>query len=130
MFLCFLSSFVFSPDTSGAYAPKGAGRKTKTLCRAKPTQRKKQSSYATRAQGQKRQNRPLQKRTSCRIMYKAVRPFGRCVGGCVTCIGLRVLAHPQAAAFLFFMSIIAGTDWDCKGFLQGHTALSCIRQGF
>ena len=39
-------------------------------------------------------NRPLQERPECRIIFPAVRPFGRCVGSASTCIGLRVLAHP------------------------------------
>ena len=48
--------------------------------------------------------RPLRKGPECHIISHAVRPSGRCVGGSNTCAGLRVLQHPQAAAFLFSMS--------------------------
>lgn len=48
--------------------------------------------------------RPLRKGPECRIIFHAVRPDGRCVGGLSTCAGLRVLAHPRTAAFLFSMS--------------------------
>ena len=53
------------------------------------------------------QNHPLQERLVWRIIFHAVRPFGRCVGGVDTCAGSRVLAHPGAAAFLFFKQSIA-----------------------
>ena len=53
------------------------------------------------------QNHPLQERLVCRIIFHAVRPDGRCVGGVDTCAGLRMLAHSQAAAFLFFKESIA-----------------------
>lgn len=53
------------------------------------------------------QNHPLQERLVWRIIFRAVRPNGRCVGGEVTCAGSRVLAHPGAAAFLFFIQSIA-----------------------
>ena len=52
------------------------------------------------------QNHPLQERLVWRIIFHAVRPFGRCVGAEVTCAGSRVLAHPGAAAFLFFKQSI------------------------
>ena len=52
------------------------------------------------------QNHPLQERLVWRIIFHAVRPFGRCVGGVDTCAGSRVLAHPGAAAFLFFKQSI------------------------
>ena len=47
---------------------------------------------------------PLRKGPECRIIFYAVRPDGRCVGGLSTCAGLRVRQHPQTAAFLFSMS--------------------------
>lgn len=53
------------------------------------------------------QNHPLQERPVWRIIFHAVRPVGRCVGGAFTCAGSRVLAHPGAAAFLFFKQSIA-----------------------
>ena len=53
------------------------------------------------------QNHPLQERPVWRIIFHAVRPFGRCVGVEVTCAGSRVLAHSGAAAFLFFKQSIA-----------------------
>ena len=45
---------------------------------------------------------------------KAVRPDGRCVGEYSTCAGLWVCHHPQAAAFLFSMGIIARNVERCK----------------
>ena len=53
------------------------------------------------------QNHPLQERLVWRIIFHAVRPFGRCVGGVDTCAGSRVLAHSGAAAFLSFKQSIA-----------------------
>ena len=58
-------------------------------------------------------NRHLREKAVCRIIIHAVR-VRRCVGSASTCTGLRVLQHPQAAAFLFFKSIIAGMRRICK----------------
>ena len=64
------------------------------------------------------QNHPLQERPVWRIIFHAVRPFGRCVGVEVTCAGSRVLAHSGAAAFLFFKQSIAQCAPLYKSFRQ------------
>ena len=52
----------FTAPPLGGFCPRGGGRKTKTLCRTMPTQRKKRKLLdATRAQEYNGKNRPLQK---------------------------------------------------------------------
>ena len=98
---------VFTAATPGAGAPGQPGEKQKRRAGAYPTQRKKQMSLCnTNIKYVCTQNHPLQERLVWRIIFHAVRPFGRCVGVEVTCAGSRVLAHPGAAAFLFFKQSI------------------------
>ena len=114
----------FSPhQPRGTGVPWVGGVKNKYAVQVEPTQRKKQGLLnATQAQKINTAKPPFTKRPECRIIFHAVRPFGRCVGGASTCAGSQVLAHLRAAAFLFFDR----TDYSREGLqAQGLFPNSC-----
>ena len=94
--------------------PRGLGEKQKRRAGQCLHSVRRDPSSCDTAAGTPRQNHPLQERPDYRIIFHAVRPDGRCVGGISTCAGFRVLAHSETAAFLFFRTIIAGNAVQCK----------------
>ena len=106
----------FTAPPLGGFCPRGGGRKTKTPCRA--------SLHSARSTGFSMQHgrrsttaKPtFTRKTGMSYNIHAVRPDGRCVGGVSTCAGLRALARPQTAAFLFFISMISRLGFACKSF--------------
>ena len=89
--------------------------KNKNAVQVKPhTAREANAFHADTASRKQRQNPPLAWRAGMSYNIPcgaALGPLCRWLG---TCAGLRVLLHPRAAAFLFFVLIIAGISRHCK----------------
>ena len=100
----------------GGLRPRGLGEKQKRRAGQSLHSVRRDPSACDTTAGTSRQNHPLQERPDYRIIFHAVRPNGRCVGGRSTCAGFQVLAHLETAAFLFFMSIIPRLSPTCKPF--------------
>ena len=104
------------PQPPRGLAPPGVGRKTKTPCRAKPTQREKRKASSCDTNTEHTNKTALYKKAGLSYHIPcgaAFRPLCRCV---ITCIGFQVLAHLETAAFLFFMSMISRLGFACKSF--------------
>ncbi len=102
----------FTAAAPGAEPPPERRVKNKNAAQESSHTAQETSSYAARHT--EHGAAPLQQGRICRIMAMRCGHCGRCVGGSVTCIGLRVLPHPQTAAFLLFKQIIAGLFFVCK----------------
>lgn len=112
--LVLLCMLVLHRNRPGGLRPRGLGEKQKRCAGQCLHSVRRDPSSCDTAAGTPRQNHPLQERPDYRIIFHAVRPDGRCVGGISTCAGFRVLAHSETAAFSFFTTIIAGNACYCK----------------
>ena len=109
-----LCMVVLHRNRPGGLRPRGLGEKQKRRAGQCLHSVRRDPSSSDTAAGTPQQNHPLQERPDYRIIFHAVRPDGRCVGGISTCAGFRVLAHSETAAFSFFTTIIAGNACYCK----------------
>lgn len=112
--LVLLCMVVLHRNRPGGLRPRGLGEKQKRCAGQCLHSARSGASSCNTTTGTQRQKPPFTKRPECRIIFHAVRPNGRCVGGSSTCAGFRVLAHSETAAFSFFTTIIAGNACYCK----------------